>query len=224
MPVPPPAPTPSTQLQQAQTALWAWYTATQTHGTPGLPWPSAIDDPMLTSPAQFSAPSAYPSMSNFALVLNAFQVANNNATGFTGYQDGVLDAPTFSLLMAQLAAPTQAVHPAAAVAPPHLVFRVAPAAPPPKPGPQPPWTGPTPSTLPPFPGPGWVVDTPTGASVASRAQYWNPKLWNFSTQTIAKPTAQEQFGGRWLTFQAVKQNGLMSTVVWRLATDPPSPS
>lgn len=95
----------------------------------------------------------------------------------------------------------------------------------------PPWpAGPVPAELPPFPGPGWVADTPVSAAVVARAQYWNPLLWNFPTKTIVKPFVQEQFGGRWMTFRAAWHPGpsgpqsLMATEAFRLANAQPAPA
>jgi hypothetical protein len=108
-----------------------------------------------------------------------------------------------------------------------------PTAPPVPPGslpPMPPWGSSTPtvpSTLPPFPGPGWVPDTPVTATVAARAAFWNPQLWDYPSKTIKKPYVQEQFGGQWLTFSAAWHPGdagpqtYMSTEAWRLADAPP---
>lgn len=98
-----------------------------------------------------------------------------------------------------------------------------------QPGPvMPPWPGPvTPSTLPPFPGPGWVYDEPVSQAVIARAQYWNPKLWNYTSKTVVRPFVQEQFGGRWLTFKAAWHPGdkgpqtYMSTEAFRLASAAP---
>ena len=79
-----------------------------------------------------------------------------------------------------------------------------------------------PATLPPFPGPGWQP-CQTTAAVVARAQYWNPKLWNFGSKTIVKAYAQEQLGGQWVTFAAAwhpdasgKPHALMATEAWCL--------
>lgn len=141
-----------------------------------------------------------------------------------------------------------------APAPPPPVMPPPPPPPPPAPGevtlpplkvtippsPMPPWPAPvTPSTLPPFPGPGWVYDEPVSPAVVARAQYWNPKLWNYAQKRIVTPFVQEQFGGRWLTFKAAWHPGdkgpqtYMSTEAFRLAsaapvapgpTTPPAPT
>ena len=110
----------------------------------------------------------------------------------------------------------------------------APAAPPGTLPVMPPWGGdtpaPVPDALPPFPGPGWVSDIPVSPAVVSRAQYWNPVLWNYASRTLAKPYAQEQFGGRWLTFAAAWHPGdvgpqtYMATEAWRLASALPMPT
>lgn len=97
----------------------------------------------------------------------------------------------------------------------------------------PPWQDPgvtpVPSSLPPFPGPGWVPDDPPSPAVVARAQFWNPQLWNYSSRSIVKPYVQEQFGGRWMTFAAAWHPGdqgaqtYMATEAWRLASDQPMP-
>jgi hypothetical protein len=93
----------------------------------------------------------------------------------------------------------------------------------------PPWgSAVVPSGLPPFPGPGWTPDTPVAQTVAGRAAYWNPQLWNYGSKQIVKPFVQEQYGGRWLTFVAAwhpDSSGnpvVMATEAWRLATDSPA--
>jgi Putative peptidoglycan binding domain len=87
-----------------------------------------------------------------------------------------------------------------------------------------PWpTGAVPSTLPPFPGPGWEPDIPVTAEVASRATYWNGLLWDFTTKKQRKPFVQENFGGQWITWAAAwhpdatgAPNKLMATEAWRV--------
>jgi peptidoglycan hydrolase-like protein with peptidoglycan-binding domain len=75
-----------------------------------------------------------------------------------------------------------------------------------------------------------VSDVPVSPAVVARAQYWNPILWNYGTKTIVKPYAQEQFGGRWLTFSAAWHPGdqgpqtYMATEAWRLASALPMPA
>lgn len=71
-------------------------------------------------------------------------------------------------------------------------------------------------------------------AIVARAQYWNPKLWNYATASIRTPFAQEQLGGRWLTFSAAKHPNpggswpstanpwLMATEVYRLTDAPPA--
>lgn len=117
--------------------------------------------------------------------------------------------------------------------PPMLDIPPVPTAPPVPPGalpPMPPWGGTdpvVPSTLPPFPGPGWVPDTPVTDTIAQRASYWNPQLWNYATKTIVKPYVQEMLGGQWVTFAAAWHPGdqgahtYMATEAWRLASAPP---
>ena len=84
------------------------------------------------------------------------------------------------------------------------------------PGPQA-WPTAAPAALPPFPGPGWVPDTPPGPGVAAEAQRLNAQLWNFTTKTKTKPYIQEQFGGRWMTFAPFMNGAYMSTAAYRLA-------
>lgn len=115
--------------------------------------------------------------------------------------------------------------------PASVVIPPVPTAPPVPPGalpPMPPWGGTVvPSTLPPFPGPGWVPDVPVTDTVAQRASYWNPQLWDYPTKTIRKPYVQEQLGGQWVTFAAAWHPGdagpqtYMATEAWRLADAPP---
>jgi peptidoglycan hydrolase-like protein with peptidoglycan-binding domain len=92
----------------------------------------------------------------------------------------------------------------------------------------PPWPSPpTPGTLPPFPGPGWCPDAPVTATVAARAAYWNPQLWDYPSKTIRKAFVQEQYGGQWVTFSAAWHPGsagpktYMATEAWRQCTAPP---
>jgi hypothetical protein len=78
-----------------------------------------------------------------------------------------------------------------------------------------------------------MADVPVTTAIAQRAWYWNPKLWHYPTLTMASPSfAQEQFGGRWLTFAAAKHPNpnypssgtpfLMATEVYRLTDAPPA--
>jgi peptidoglycan hydrolase-like protein with peptidoglycan-binding domain len=105
---------------------------------------------------------------------------------------------------------------------------VAPAVAPGTAPPMPPWAGlpVVPSTLPVFPGPGWVPDLPVTPAIAARAAYWNPILWDYTRKVIVKPFVQEQFGGAWLTFVAAWHPGAggpqtyMATEAWRLAMAP----
>ncbi len=92
----------------------------------------------------------------------------------------------------------------------------------------PPWpTGPTPGTLPTFPGPGWCPDTPVTPAVSARASYWNNLLWDTSKKTVRKPYVQEMMGGQWVTFAAAWHAGdsgpqtFMATEAWRVCTNPP---
>lgn len=105
---------------------------------------------------------------------------------------------------------------------------VAPLTPPGVLPPMPPWPSPpTPGTLPPFPGPGWCPDTPVTATVAARAAYWNPQLWDYPSKTVRKAFVQEQLGGQWVTFSAAWHPGsagpktYMATEAWRQCTAPP---
>lgn len=124
-------------------------------------------------------------------------------------------------------APPPGPSPAPVVPPPAPV----PVAPPVAPGvlpPMPSWPlPPTPGTLPPFPGPGWCPDTPVTTTVAARAAYWNPQLWDYPSKTIRKAFVQEQLGGQWVTFAAAWHPGAqgpqtyMATEAWRVCTAPP---
>jgi peptidoglycan hydrolase-like protein with peptidoglycan-binding domain len=112
-----------------------------------------------------------------------------------------------------------------------------PVAPPVDPGvlpPMPPWNQgagtPCPADSPPFPGPGWVPDTPVATAVAARATYWNPLLWDYPSKTIAHAFVCEQFGGRWMVFAAAWHPGdsgpqtYMATEAWRLVAAQPMPA
>lgn len=96
------------------------------------------------------------------------------------------------------------------------------------PGPTLPWPqGPIPSTLPPFPGPGWEPDVPVTTEVAKRAEYWNALLWDFPTKTQRKPYVQENFGGQWVTWAAAwhpdstgAPHKMMATEAWRVKAAP----
>jgi len=84
------------QMSQYTDALWNWYTKTTAHGSAGIPWPtSSIPDPNLTSLSSLSTPAT------LSLVTNGFQVSYNNVSGFTGYQDGVVDMATFNAVISQ---------------------------------------------------------------------------------------------------------------------------
>jgi peptidoglycan hydrolase-like protein with peptidoglycan-binding domain len=86
---------------------------------------------------------------------------------------------------------------------------------------------PTPGTLPPFPGPGWCPDTPVSQTVAARAAYWNPQLWDYPSKTVRKAYVQEQLGGSWVTFAAAWHPGnsgpqtYMATEAWKVCAAPP---
>ena len=125
--------------------------------------------------------------------------------------------------------------PGPAPGPPRRVVPIRPPGPGPRPGPRPviepikpgPWPTPVkPATLPPFPGPGWTSCATTPAIIA-RAQYWNPLLWNYATQSIRRANAQEQLGGQWVTFAAAwhpdssgTPHKLMATEAWCLSSGP----
>lgn len=143
---------------------------------------------------------------------------------------------TFPAAPAPTAAPPLKMPPPGDIGPPPAAAPVpavvpAPTAPPVSPGalpPMPPWPSPpTPGTLPPFPGSGWCPDTPVTSAVATRAAYWNPQLWDYTSKTIRKAFVQEQFGGSWVTFSAAWHPGsagpktYMATEAWRLCTAPP---
>jgi Putative peptidoglycan binding domain len=92
----------------------------------------------------------------------------------------------------------------------------------------PPWpTAPVPADLPPFPGKGWIPDTPVTDAISARAAYWNPLLWDLPNKKIRKPYVQEQFGGQWVTFAAEWHPGdagpqtFMAVEAWRQASAPP---
>ena len=65
------------------------------------------------------------------------------------------------------------------------------------------------------------------ATVAARAAYWNPQLWDYPSKTIRKAFVQEQFGGQWVTFSAAWHPGsagpktYMATEAYRQCTAPP---
>jgi peptidoglycan hydrolase-like protein with peptidoglycan-binding domain len=65
------------------------------------------------------------------------------------------------------------------------------------------------------------------ATVAARAAYWNPQLWDYPSKTIRKAFVQEQYGGQWVTFSAAWHPGsagprtYMATEAWRQCTAPP---
>jgi hypothetical protein len=75
------------------------------------------------------------------------------------------------------------------------------------------WPSPAPASLPPWPS-GWRPVSHLTPDVVQRAWHWNPILWDYPTQRIVKPFAQEQFGGRWLTFVAKWHGKAMATEAW----------
>jgi hypothetical protein len=83
--------------------------------------------------------------------------------------------------------------------------------------PPPPWPQVVPPGLPPFPGKGWVPDTPLSAGVAVRAKQLRPELWGHGagTQKI------EQVRGRWIAFLAVPHRGKHGVEAYHLASEAP---
>ncbi len=78
----------------------------------------------------------------------------------------------------------------------------------------PPWPVAMPAGLPPFPGPGWVPDSPPPAAVVTRAVSLLPQLWG---QGQGAHTT-EQTGGRWITYLATMIGTKRSVVAYRLST------
>lgn len=75
----------------------------------------------------------------------------------------------------------------------------------------PPWPQVVPAGLPPFPGGGWVPDSPPGAGVVSRAFALLPELWQHGAGTFKT----ELTGGRWITYQAQMMGDKRGVVAWR---------
>ena len=91
----------------------------------------------------------------------------------------------------------------------------------PAPGPMPPlasstapaWPQVVPAGLPPYPGPGWVVDQPPGAGVVARAWQLLPVLWQHGEGTFKT----EQTGGRWVTYRATSMGAKRGVTAWKMA-------
>ncbi len=83
-----------------------------------------------------------------------------------------------------------------------------------------PWPVAMPAGLPPFPGPGWVPDSPPPAAVVARAVSLLPQLWG---QGQGAHTT-EQTAGRWITYLATMIGTKRSVVAYRLSTPAASPA
>lgn len=81
----------------------------------------------------------------------------------------------------------------------------------------PPWPSVVPAGLPPFPGPGWVPDSPPPPAVVSRAFQLLPQLWA-QGQGASKT---EQTAGRWITYVARMIGTKRSVIAYRLASPTP---
>lgn len=94
------------------------------------------------------------------------------------------------------------------------VYHPAPALPVPIVLPAPPaWPAAVPVGLPPFPGPGWVPDSPPPAPVVGRAFALLPQLWARGEGA----SATEQTAGRWITYVARMVGVKKSVLAYRLA-------
>ena len=76
-----------------------------------------------------------------------------------------------------------------------------------------PWPQVVPAGLPPFPGAGWVPDSPPGAGVVARAQSLLSELWRHGAGTFKT----EQTAGRWVTYKASPMGAKKGVVAYRLA-------
>lgn len=77
-----------------------------------------------------------------------------------------------------------------------------------------------PSTLPPFPGPGWCYDEPPPAEVVSRAFALLDTLWAQG----AGAKSQEMTGGRWITYVAeIVAGGKKGVTAYRSVNCPAAP-
>jgi hypothetical protein len=105
-------------------------------------------------------------------------------------------------------APVPASRPSPAAAPAPVLI---PAGAPP-PGPRvAPWPQIVPGDLPPFPGPGWVADSPPGPGVVARAQALLPQLWQGGAGTFKI----EQTSGRWIAYRATQMGAKRGVVAFR---------
>lgn len=98
---------------------------------------------------------------------------------------------------------------------------------PPPPFPPPPpvqpiaWPQVVPAGLPPFPGPGWALDTPPGSGVVARSHQLLPELWRRGAGAFKT----EQTNGRWITYRATQMGPKRGVVAYRLVeVAPPSPA
>jgi hypothetical protein len=89
-----------------------------------------------------------------------------------------------------------------------------------EPPPPVPWPQVIPAGLPPFPGKGWVPDSPPSAGVRERAKQLRAQLWKAGEGTHKI----EQTNGRWIAYQAGHRGGKHGNLVpginaYHLATD-----
>jgi hypothetical protein len=105
--------------------------------------------------------------------------------------------------------PQPAALPYAPYAPPPVLMPAVyhPAAAPPA------WPAAIPAGLPPFPGPGWVPDSPPPQLVVARAFALLPQLW----QRGEGSSTTEQTAGRWITYVARMVGVKKSVLAYRLA-------
>lgn len=78
------------------------------------------------------------------------------------------------------------------------------------------WPAVLPDGLPPFPGPGWALDSPPGPGVAARALALLPQLWEHGEGT----TTTEQTQRRWITYRATLMANKRGVVAYKLAAPP----
>lgn len=83
-----------------------------------------------------------------------------------------------------------------------------------------PWPQVVPAGLPPFPGSGWVPDSPPGAGVATRAAQLLPELWSHGEGTHKT----EQTAGRWITYRATRMGTKKGVVAYKLASTAATPT
>jgi len=128
----------------------------------------------------------------------------------------LLFALLYFLSQKKKAKPPAIYHPTAAPPPPPVYH---PAAPPLVVIPAPPaWPAAIPAGLPPFPGPGWVPDSPPPPPVVSRAFALLPILWARGSGA----SATEQTAGRWITYLATMLGTKKSVIAYRLAQPVPA--